>query len=272
MHMKLIVKVVLGIAAVPVIAIAGAVGWGVYMGVTRQSIEGPEQEVESVPQEASQARAVATKTASKFTPLPDELDAAGAEDWILENNLFWFEGESLIEDSELCAALDPGAAARVHHALRTGGKSSQPMRLHFFAICGNMPAAGRASFAKEVGAIYAPKRGASSRGYNGEFTKLFLLQTDEASSPYARAVRAYCEVLSSDEIIQALADFGVIDLMEENENWLTHVDERMQEFDAATLTAIGDAVEEDMGLTDRVYLKRYIAELAEQKRKNAKSQ
>ncbi len=238
--MNKVVKIVLGLVAVPVVVLVGAFGYGMFLGATG-GLPGPDQPNEPAspaqgegpgPQPAlSKAPSTSQAPRANLPALPSPLDADSAQKWLLTCGLISLEGDNLVHSPQALAALDEPTASAVHHALRTGGKKSLTLRIYFFALCGELEPELRKAFAKEVGAIYRPSRGASSRGYIGDFTKLFWSQTEDANSHYARTVRAYCEVLTTKEIIQALTDFGVIDQRVDHDTWLTHVDREMQSFD-----------------------------------------
>lgn len=264
--MKKALKVVLVLLAIPVVFFGCVFIYGMYLAATGQEFEKPRDSVEHVSSSAPQAEPLPAIPTREFSPLPDTLDDDVALDWVVANGLIWTEAGELKHDDEAFAALSVDTASKLHHAMRAGGKEAQPMRLRFFALCGSLEVEKRAAFAEEVGAFYRPSHGATARGYIGDFAKLFWLQTRDSESVYARGVRAYAEVVTTKGLSQALIDFGAIDERVEYDSWITHVDRTMQEFDPDTLMALSDAVKLGFFDGDTKYLKRYLAELAEEKR------
>lgn len=270
--MKTLLKGGLVLLSLPVLGLVGAFIYGMVLEATHPTGPSPAPAAPAAPAapDASEPATVSQESVGSTTrtlePLPEDLDAHAAQEWIFANGLIGLEGGELVADEASYRALSAELAARVHHALRKGGQEVQSLRLHFFALCHLLPLEEREAFAEEVGAVFRPDHGASTRGYIGDFTKLFWLQTDDADSLYARAVRGYAPVLESDAVIQAMVDFGAIKRERDFSDWFIRIEEHMQEFDADTLLALREAVDPRFGVGDLAYVREDLAELAESKR------
>lgn len=257
--------------SLPVLLFGGAFLYGAYLGVTGQ-LE-PPPAADATPA-AADSSALAPESSPgpeagpprALAPLPEPLDAKAAANWLAGQRLLWAEGEELRGDSAAFAHLDVKDAAALHHALRRGGKEYAALRLLLFAWCSYLPPAERLEFASDVGIAFRPKGELLSRSYIGELTGLFFMQDGDRDSIFARAVRAYCEVIGDDEVVQALRDFGVIVEDPSVGEWHMRVDEKMQAFDPDTLLAIREPISLFFGLGDRKYLRERLADLAASKR------
>jgi hypothetical protein len=236
-----------------------------YLGATGQvephADGGEEIEAGETPADAVTAPAPAAGSALE---VPAELDAESAQSWIFEQGLVGLEAGELVEDRAAFAALSAKDAARLHEALRSGGKSHEPLRLHFFALCGELPVEARREFASLTGAVFRGPGHKLAKSYMGDFSRLLFLQTDDPDSPYARAVRDFAEVLEDKEMIGALTDLGVVDQADDWDGWFMYVEKKMADFDPETLLAIRDTIKNEW-FGDRSHLREYIGDLAEAK-------
>ena len=293
-------KIVLGVVAVPLVALAGAFGYGMYLEasapeelppvataapeeVVPAATEAPAAEEPTAAAEVAEVAEVETHEAPELVageaPLetepvaveesglvvPAELDAAGAQGWILENHLIGLEDGALVEDRSLFQSLSAVDAVRLHAALLAGGSAFEAMRLHFFALCGELPEAERRTFARDTGAVFSGTENEGAGSHLGDFTRLLFLQTSESESVYARAVRDFAAVLEEDEMVHALEDLGAIKIEDSSASWTIRVAEKMGDFDPETLGAIRGVIRDEL-FGDRRYLRMYLADLAEEKR------
>ncbi|MDF1799302.1 MAG: hypothetical protein P1V81_09020 [Planctomycetota bacterium] len=257
------VKIVLVILALPALLFAGAILYGVYLGLTGQvarTEEPPQPAPIEAPSQADRPRV------GSLAGLPSPLDAEAAKDWIEDQGLLRVVDGELVGDAEGFASIPLDDAVALHQALRRGQDKYQGLRLLTFAWLSHLPPEPRLAFANEVGIAFRPDGERFGRAYIGELCGMYFSQTNDPDSIFAQAVRRYCEVIDSDAVIQSLRDFNVIQADPSVDQWYLRVDQKMQDFDPDTLLAIRDAIDLFFGLGDRKYLRAQLADLAETKR------
>lgn len=198
------------------------------------------------------------------TSVPSDLTTATVATFLVESGLWRVQDESLVGDAAGFAALALDDAVRLHTLLADGGDELQGVRLNLFAWLAHLPPQTRAAFCEQVGAVH-PAGFFTGRVYRGDFMSLFYLQTNDADSIFAVAVRRYAEVLESDAIIDALKQFGAILVEPDDGTWRLRVESKLKDFDATTLLALRENIDLFFGLGDRKYLRAELADLAASK-------
>ena len=176
----------------------------------------------------------------------------------------WRVEDEVVGDPASFASLTVEHALRLYEPLAKASGDLETLRILLFAWLSYLPAEERAEFAEAVGAVHSTSF-LGERGYRGDFVRLFYMQADDGDSIYAIAVRRYAAVLESDDVVDALIDFGAVLAEPDVDIWRIRVQDRMQSFDARTLLALRERIDLFFGLGDRKYLRAELAELAASK-------
>ncbi len=268
-------KILAAVILTPIVLVVGLFVAGFVLTLTGHmnpddftEVPEPESHAEQVvePEPLPQVEAIDSSKPDPSLPstmvtapaLPGSMDANTVQRWFAEQRLVRIENEVLVPAWEHMAAFTAADAIAVHRALRKGGRDFQPMRMLAFAGFSALPAEARRTFADEVGAVI-PVKGTRV----AEFTGMFFMQDDDNAAVYARAIRAYCEVLSSREVIDALDDFGAIQINLATDQWTIRVDTKLKGLDASTLMAIHDAIDDQFLAGERKNLRAELRDLAE---------
>lgn len=274
-------KIVLALLAVPVLVLGAGFVHGIYLAATGQyePREQPAEDDGSGGAADTDSAADTTNVAAKDsgTDGSDAVVAAGTrripasvvdtgttQEWMTSEGFVRVEDGVVRFDRAKFAELDVDDAVRLHAALRKQGREANATRLLLFAGCGELPVDARREFARRAGAVHE-ERG-DRRGYIGDFTHLFHYQDGDAESVYARATRRYAEVLESDDVTDALIDFGAIIVEPTSGQWHIRVQSKLDHLDPDTLMALRDAIGLFFGLGDRKYVREQLAEMADEKR------
>ena len=264
-------KIIAIVLLTPVALVVGLFLAGFVLTLTgRMDPPSPDQDPETAIEVESDARpdhpvvendvVPSTPALGSAPELPESMEAEVVQRWFAEERLLRIENDVLVPAWERLGAFEVTDAIAVHRALREGGKDYQPMRMLAFAGFSALPTEARRTFAEDVGAVI-PVRGTRM----GEFTGMFFMQEDDNAAVYARAIRGYCEVLSSRHVIDALDDFGAIEINLATDQWTIRVDRKLKGLDAPTLMAIHDAIDDQILFGERKNLRAELRDLAESK-------
>lgn len=254
-------KIALGIVVLLAAPFIFAFLYGGYLAVTGQDYgtEAPASESFS---EVDSLAVLPSGPPPVALDLPEPLEGATVVQWLLDNGYLGLAGEQVRYNEKKFTRLRTEDAVALHDGLRKGevGKYDG-VRLLFFALCAHLPTARRDAFAEQAGAVFPRSFNGSVRRYRGDYVGLFYGYGDDPI--YGYALRQYAAVLTDREMVQALTMFGA--LHDDGEHgWRIRVQDRLAAFDAPTLQALHDAID-DRFLGDRKYLRRALREMIAQK-------
>ncbi len=275
--MKVVLKGLLILIAIPVVVVAGAFVYGIVAGLRNpEAFQNDEEAVAKALEEpaspdsgpAPLVSSVATGLQpGQLEPLPE--NPAAFMEWLESQGIVVAKDGRLLAYPEQMAQVDLDLALRAYQFLKSAGKSRREERLLWFALCAHLPAEERRAFLEETDAILPKNLLERSRSYTGDYALLLNYMGSAFEAPYREAIHLYCEVMSEQDLLDSLRQFRAYEIagrMDSDGGWTERVDETMGKFDPETLMLFSDKISGSYLNYNKRTVKRALKKLAERKR------
>lgn len=225
--MKVVLKGLLILIAIPVVVVAGAFVYGIVAGLRNpeafkndgeaagsRTEAGAQTHDEPVAPDPGPAPST-TYDAPELRPgQPEPLPAnpAAFMVWLESQGIIEARDGRLLAHPERMARVDLELALRAYQFLKSAGKSRREERLLWFALCAHLPVEERRVFLEETDAILPKSLLERSRSYTGDYALLLNHMGSAFEAPYREAIYLYCEVMSEQDLLDSLRQFRVYEI------------------------------------------------------------